>query len=137
MSAIEQGLGGVPLTEDLLLRVQRARGPGRGVEQVEEVLPALLGLLHDRRDVRVVVAQRTVGAGLEAAPEPDNDQDQERDSDADADQASDQILLAAPLRPSDPASWAFRLFGNDHVVLSLVEECQTAPQYEHGTRRMY
>ena len=40
----------------------------RAAQDVEEVLAALLGLLHDRRDVRVVVAQGPVRAGLRGSP---------------------------------------------------------------------
>ena len=77
-----------------------------------------------------------MGARLEAAPDPDHDQDQERETDADADQPSNDELLASPLGAPDPSPRAFRLFVDDEVVLFLIEECQTAPQYEHGTRRM-
>ena len=97
----------------------------RAAENLEEVLAALLGLLHDRRDVRVVVAQGPIGARLEAAADPDHDQDQEREADSDADQASDQELLPSPLGPPDPAPRPLRLLGDDQVVLFLIEECQT------------
>src|SRR5262249_55890517 len=121
--------------QHLVANVDRARA-ARAVEELEEVLAALLGLLHDRRDVGVVAAQRPLGARLEATADPDHDQDQECEAHSDTDQASDQELLASPLGPPDPAPWSFRLVGDDQVVLFLIEECQTGLQYEHGPRRM-
>ena len=135
LGAVEQAGRRVTLGEDLVLHVDRARAAG-AAEQLEEVLPALLRLLHDRRDARVVVAQGAIRARLEAAPDPDHDQDQECETHPDADQASDQELLASPLGPPDPAPRALRFVGDDHVVLFLIEECQTAEEYEHGSRRM-
>jgi hypothetical protein len=137
VGAVEQGLGVVPLGEHLVLHVERARARRGAVQQLEEVLPALLGLLHDRGHVRYVVAQGAVGARLQAAPDPDHDQDQEGQADADADQAPDQELLASPLRTPDPAPWTFRLVGDDQLVLFLIEECQTGRQYERPARRSH
>ena len=74
-----------------------------------------------------------MGPGLEAAADPDHDEDQERQTHPDADQASDQELLSPPLGTPDPASRSFRLISDDQVVLFLIEECQTAPQYEQGS----
>jgi hypothetical protein len=121
LGPVQQRLGGAPQARDPVAKLDLRAV----VDRLEEVLPALFGLGHDRADVRGVVAQPAIGAGLQAAADADHDQDQEADADADRDQAAHQNLLALSLRPRRAPRWALWLGGRDNLFF-FVEESHDA-----------